>query len=821
MKVNSTLKVAIGYVFLILVIFLASWLVYGNMTSLIKVSQEEQRLLQHRSIADSLICNLMDINNKGQSIMLGLDDDIAEFDSTTMSAISLADKLKVLVVDSIEKLRIDSLKDLLIQKGENMLLISESLKKNNQGKYLQNKLRDLNQGKDSVVIHQQIEEKTKNSETVYEVVKTKKGFFSRLGDAFRRQHIDTIVRQDSSKMQIDTVMHNIDIADSVAVVLTDIKTQEDKLKKEGLASLSSREKDLQIVSIDIAERIGQLLDDIRKEEQDSFKIALQSDLSSRKEIMKKIFSLAIISLLMAAILLVYFWRDSRRERKYRENLEAAKKETEKIMQQRERLLLTITHDIKAPIASISGFTELISMQKIDSKAASYLESIKKSSTHLLHLVSELLDYHRLNDGKMEIIEVSFSIKKLVIACKEEMLHLATSKGISLIVNLDEAGDRMLRGDALRISQILENLLSNAIKYTSKGRVTITAKVKNKMLHLSVADTGQGMNHEESQKIFEAFTRLKSAQGIEGVGLGLSITKELVELLSGTITLKTQKDKGSEFNVVIPIEVSKVKEPEDNQRKESSKSSYRLDIKEEKQILVIDDDELQLKLLLEMLYELTQGLWNVTSCQDVYKGLDIINSKHFDILITDIEMPAMSGKELIGKIKKEDIKIIGMTAHEPDILPSLEASGFSSCLFKPFTIYELAKTLSKVTSIELIKIKDNQQSLLVSNRFSKLTIFASGDVNAEKEILSCFLKDLQSNVKTLSEALLPLNRDKISHVAHKAFPSMSMVEFNSLELLKGLLPKNIDKKDDKVILQDVDVIIKEIKDLILELSNILK
>ncbi len=821
MKGGFPLKVAIGYVFLVLCIGLASWLVYSNMNSLMLISERQQHLLEHRSIADSLICDLMDVNNKEQAITLGLVNEMEEFDASLAHVIMLADMLKQTTEDSLEGLRIDTLKLLLAKKRENTMLISKALGKDESGKYFDNKLSNLSEGKDSIIVHTQAEEKKENTETVYEVVKTKKGFFSRLGDAFKKGHTDTVsVRRDSSKLSVDTIVHNIDVADSVAHVLTDIKAEEKKVRQKGLERLTAQEKSLQMVSIDLASRIADLLDDIRYSEQKAFKEVLDSDINQRKSVSLKILSLALISLLMAIVFFLYIWRDTLREKRYRENLETAKAEIEKIMNQRERLLLTITHDIKAPIASISGFTELIGMQEIDSKASSYLKSIKNSSSRLLRLVSELLDYHRLESGKMEVVMVSFSARRLVNDCVERLLPQAVANEVELSASVEGCPKKMLRGDVLRISQILENLLGNAIKYTSKGSVKVTAKVEDSKLYLSVADTGQGMTQEEASKIFDAFTRLEGAQGIEGVGLGLSITKELVNLLSGSIRLKTHKGKGTEFNVVIPIEVTSSDEILLETQQTLNTDAYKLLSKEGKEVILIDDDDLQLKLLKEMIIKLTDDKWRITTCKDVKQGLNLIATKKFDLLITDIEMPALSGKDLVTKIEQKDLKIIGMTAHEKDIMPSLLNAGFSACLFKPFTLQELAETLSKVTSSELIKLSVAQDKTKVPNRFSSLTAFASGDVEAEREILRCFLTDLMQGVSLAQEAIKTLDRKKLSHFAHKVLPFMTMVEALTVDKLKGLLKENIQNLSDEELLLSVEAIISEMKEMANEVNAFL-
>ena len=277
-------------------------------------------------------------------------------------------------------------------------------------------------------------------------------------------------------------------------------------------------------------------------------------ISSRRAMIVRIAVLGLLAILSAAILVVYILRDIKRERRDRQRILEAKTETERIMQQRERLLLTITHDIKAPAASIAGFIDLLSEYVDRPKAVGYLQSISGSANHLLQLVSALLDYHKLESGKAERHEVSFQPTALVSECVAQMQPLAMAKQLCLVTDINVAEDMFCRSDAFRIKQIVNNLVSNAIKYTDEGEVRVGITVLNGWMTLSVSDTGCGMTPEELQSVFNAFTRLPGAQGKEGVGLGLTITREIVTLLGGRINVASTKGKGTTFRVGLPVKV---------------------------------------------------------------------------------------------------------------------------------------------------------------------------------------------------------------------------------------------------------------------------
>ena len=205
-------------------------------------------------------------------------------------------------------------------------------------------------------------------------------------------------------------------------------------------------------------------------------------------------------------------------------------------------------------ASIAGFIDLLSEYVDRPKAVGYLQSISGSANHLLQLVSALLDYHKLESGKAERHEVSFQPTALVSECVAQMQPVAMAKQLRLATDINVAEDMFCRSDAFRIKQIVNNLVSNAIKYTDEGEVRVGITVLNGWMTLSVSDTGCGMTPEELQSVFNAFTRLPGAQGKEGVGLGLTITREIVTLLGGRIKVASTKGKGTTFRVCLPVKV---------------------------------------------------------------------------------------------------------------------------------------------------------------------------------------------------------------------------------------------------------------------------
>ena len=552
---STRIKILVGYALLAIVLLSATWMVYDNTRSLSAVNHASERFMARRDIVDSLVFSMLETANAERSVLLGDASKWERFDRALSGSKRQARKLRLLLNDTLKQQRLDTLMALLIAKRENTLLVMNVLKNNSRDVYYNNKVEALHSGRDSIVISPQTKERHEQHETVYEVVKTKRGFFRRLGDAFRKQRTDTIsTTRLTHQPSTDTIHHRLNIADSVANALAEIHSEQQRANDRQQDIISTRNDRLQLVSIQLTKRTWQLLEDIQSDEHNALQRVVGKAISSRRAMIVRIAVLGLLAILSAAILVVYILRDIKRERRDRQRILEAKTETERIMQQRERLLLTITHDIKAPAASIAGFIDLLSEYVDRPKAVGYLQSISGSANHLLQLVSALLDYHKLESGKAERHEVSFQPTALVSECVAQMQPLAMAKQLRLATDINVAEDMFCRSDAFRIKQIVNNLVSNAIKYTDEGEVRVGITVLNGWMTLSVSDTGCGMTPEELQSVFNAFTRLPGAQGKEGVGLGLTITREIVTLLGGRINVASAKGKGTTFRVCLPVKV---------------------------------------------------------------------------------------------------------------------------------------------------------------------------------------------------------------------------------------------------------------------------
>lgn len=819
-KFDITGKATVGYILMTAIIILAGWLVYGNTQSVMLVDKAEKQFMMRRDLTDRLVYSVLEVNNKERAICLGLYDKLPEFNNAVEQTLAIAETLKKCLGNDSATVRIDSLEYLVQMKRQNTFILMRIMGNADADRFYMDKVKSLSQGHDSVMMKQKALEIKEDKETVYEVVKTKKTFFGRLGDAFRKQRYDTVhVARHSRKNVSDSLSHNVDIADTVADVLKQIRQQQAMYERRASSNIKRREQRQQIMGIELTQRISQIMADIRADEHNALQESLDKDREAWQDVLLKIILLAIAAAATAIVLSSYIRRSIRREREYRRNIEEAKDETERIMRQREQLLLTITHDIKAPAASISGFIELLKGGHLDRQMQLYIDNIGTSARHLLNLVGALLDYHRLDAGKVEPHPVPFCPNRLVADCVEAMKPQAAEKGLEIRVRADdEKLDRMYKGDTFRIKQIIDNLTGNAIKYTAEGSITVTVDMEARTvdgwqwIKICVNDTGRGMTREESERVFKAFTRLSDAQGTEGVGLGLAITKELVEILGGKIKLVSEKGKGSSFIVFLPLESGEeYNEDKKSDDKWQTQKSFATTIGN-KNILIVDDDRLQLNLLTEMLGRIDkQKLFTVKAMTHASEALKEIDSFRPDIMFVDIEMPEMSGTEFLKRIAKgRRQRIFAMTAHEPTIKQELLACGFDGCLFKPFSINELAKALS-VEIKEEIKGKS-------TDKFGQLTAFAEGDKDAEREIFSGYISELEEFIGLLGNAKADDLRRKVAHVAHKSLPLMKMIDSRICERLVALSPKYVEKLSDKELSEDVLIMKNEFSKVVAEMKE---
>lgn len=438
--------------------------------------------------------------------------------------------------DDQQNLRTDSLLTLLHEKDQNTIQMLRVLSEANDSLLSASEIEEIISEQDSVITQQRVQHRVITKRDSLITTPKKKGFFKRLAEVFSPSKQDSAVLVNTSlEVATDTILQPTTSKDSLQQKIR-MATEEKRLQRRKTIRRTSTK--YQRMNTQLTARMDSLI----KQYEEEMTLRARQDAELQQEVRMRsaciIGGIAVGAVLLSAFFLILIMRDISRSNRYRQQLEVANKRAEDLLIAREKLMLAITHDFKAPLGSIMGYTELLSRLTEDERQRFYLDNMKSSSEHLLKLVSDLLDFHRLDLNKAEVNRVTFNPSQLFDEIYVSFEPLTAAKGLALQCHVVPELNGRYISDPLRLRQIVNNLLSNAVKFTQKGEISLTASYDSSKLTIAIADTGKGMASEDRERIFQEFTRLSGAQGEEGFGLGLSIVKKLVTLLEGTIDVQS-------------------------------------------------------------------------------------------------------------------------------------------------------------------------------------------------------------------------------------------------------------------------------------------
>ena len=780
---STSTKIAFGYILLICLLFGAIGYIHQQMTLLTTPTGLEETISNRRKTTHQIVTQLYEAEIIGQTLRIGRLNEYPKYKRAMKEASALIDSLQQLLTDTLQQMRLDTVRSLLRNKEQNMVLVLEAMKQSPTDELYRQQLDSLIMQQDSILSSTHVRRRAVTHRNSYTIHHKPKKFFRRLADVFSpgkpdSTQVDNIIQEEYT----DTIDEAYNPVDTIATMLTSIQHKVFQTRQESMRTLDARINQLRIAGGRVSQRVNQLLDNIEDDEQKAMEVRIAHEQDIRQQAAWTMATIAILAVLLVLIFFTIIWRDITRSNHYRKELEKAKLYAENLLVAREKLMLTITHDIKAPAGSIIGYIDLLIRLVQDRRQQFYLHNMKSSANHLLDLITSLLDYHRLEAGKMDIHPVTFNPHELFESIYTSFLPGAEKKQLTL--NFEENIPRTLNleGDPFRIRQIAENLISNALKFTSQGSITIQVDYEQNRFTFRVEDTGCGMSIQEQQRVFQAFTRLQSAQGQEGFGLGLSITKKLVELLNGEITIESAPGKGSMFQVVLFL--PKVTKAPITQVETLS------DDKKQWRILLIDDDRIQLNLTEVMIYDLFNHAQHnippvIKCCTQPEELFKLIASETFDIVFTDIQMPAMNGFELLQKLRSLDvpqaknIPVIAITARSDMDETDFCTQGFAGCLHKPFNQTELLKIFKTHMQEDwkgnTVQTDSKPSDTECTYNFSPLTAFSGDDPAAAHEILETFIGESTKNYERMKQALSNKDMADLCNVAHKMLPTFTMIE----------------------------------------------
>lgn len=800
---STSFKIVIGYILLVGLLIGAFTYTMQQMNLLTTPTSLRDQLDHRRHITHRIISQLYDAESIGQTLRTGKLNEYYHYLKAMKEVNASIDTLETILTDTLQQARLDTVRTLLQNKQWNMYAVLEAMRNTPTDQIYQEQLDSLIAQQDSLLSTPHIRRKVITHHNSYTIHHKKKGFFKRLADVFAPGKEDsTQVSNVIQEEYTDTLDEVYSPIDTISSMITGIQHKVFQTRQKETEMLNTRISSLRVIGSGLSQRVNQLLENIEHDEQEAARTKLMQEEEIRKEAAETMAKIAIAAFVLVLVFSIVIARDITRNNHYRRELEKAKSYAENLLVAREKLMLTITHDIKAPAGSIIGYIDLLIRLVNDRRQQFYLSNMKSSAQHLLALVTSLLDYHRLEAGKMDLHPVAFNPHELLTDIYNSFLPLAEKKQLQLDFKEKLPETLTLEGDPFRIRQIVENLLSNALKFTAAGGITLQAEYHGNQFVFCVSDTGCGMTASEQERIFKEFTRLSSAQGQEGFGLGLSITRKLVELLLGRIDIESAPGKGSTFKVSMPLPSISPKPAPGS--KESAITLPKIHLR----IAIIDDDRIQMHLTEAMLHNAAEEVKGfkveTVCCEQPEELIEQLKNRTFDLVFTDIQMPAMNGFELLHHLRNQNfaqaqsIPVIAITARGDMNENDFQQKGFAGMLQKPFNQSELKKVVKN--ALNHLTVSDNIPDTLPVQKdthetsphtdqpynFSPLTAFSEDDPEAAKEILRTFAQETQKNMEKLQTAISNKDMEALCATAHKMLPTFLMIEAQkAIPLLKWL------------------------------------
>ncbi|MEO7976915.1 hybrid sensor histidine kinase/response regulator [Flavobacterium sp.] len=793
-KSYMPIKVLISYVALLGLVVTVAWflysenVVYNQLEN--KIALEKTKILR----VSKLFSNVYKTESLSRkTIQTNSEKDFKSYLIETDSLKSRIDTLKQIVTTQYQKTLLDSVTYLLSEKTENI----------RQLKTIKNK------AEDEVSVNTAIDEITKME---FKLRKLEIQDFTKnpndLGSYQRnvlQQYVDYLnqnIPDDStntlSKQASDSILANS------KKLLSNVKLKAEK-KKE---SLNFEENKLLKNEIAISEQLRKVLRIIERE------IIINSikNNSLKEKSLKKVNEIvtvsAIIGLLLTIVFSIIIVSDYSKSQLYKKQLEIANFKTKNLLKSREQLISTVSHDLKTPLSTIVGYSELLDNSDINTKQSYFIRNIKNSSEYITQLVQDLLDFSQIEAGKITIEKVPFLLPEIIDEVAKSIQTVYKEKNIDLIINVDEKLNAKIVGDPFRLKQILSNIIGNAYKFTEQGFIRISAYLEEEhnFFVITIEDSGIGIEKENQKLVFEEFAQAN--ENIEkkygGTGLGLSICQKIIFILAGKLNLESTFGKGSKFEITLPL-LFDTSMPAEKSVKPLNTILNNLTF------IVIDDDTNLLNLTSGVL---KQGNHHVLSFNNAIDALEAIENTAFDFIITDIQMPEMDGFLFVKKLKNlpdslyKNQPIIALTGRSDLDISVYTGAGFTTVIKKPYSPKVLLETILHVLENNSIPSFTNEQIHIKKSSkiytLKGLKEFLGNDKKALKEVLKSFISSTEENLIFLREAINAKNYSEINSIAHRAMPMFKQIQADEIvEILKNMEEENLESIDLKALFESLE------------------
>jgi len=692
------------------------------------------------------------------------DEDFEKYMAKTDSLFKKIEEIKSLTNNDFQLKQLDSVKSLLKDKNRNIEQLRILRLTNKKDTSLDDIMKEVRKLESSIGLYS-VESLIRNP--------------SKLSNRERRvyeayaDYLNRDATRDTSTVKSKTV-------DSMLIASRYIVAEAKKENSRIRESLIQKENELIRNDLNISERLREIIASFDLEIAKNNNLEKQQRAESMertKEILKFAGILGgIVVLLFSYFILSDFFRAER----FKKNLEESKNYAESLLKSREQLISTVSHDLKTPLNTISGYAELFENSNLSEKQKNYLAQITSSSHFIAHLVDDLLDFSKLEAGKLPLESIPFSLENIIREAGNAAKQVFLQKPVALKISISETlNDRIFESDPLRIRQIINNLVGNAFKFTETGSVEINVKEVEKnnkisTVQISVIDTGIGISEEKQQLIFNEFTQAETeiAHKFGGSGLGLAISKKLTELLGGNIKVESVLGKGSSFILTLPLRNSERVLTKPIPKESNSFKGLKA--------VIIDDDE-AMRALLQEIFE------QMEIASEAFESYEQLKTSNFgsraesraDFILTDIQMPKTDGFTILKKLKNGEINsyknqpIIAMTGSREYSRDFYLNKGFSEMLPKPFSKHELVTVLERIFPNRMnFSGENNTDEIFKSNSSANekfdLSLLKSflNTPEALEEVLEVFNTQTEKDLQQIKNSIAENDTKTISEIAHR-------------------------------------------------------
>ena len=737
------MKIFVGYFLLIGLVLTAAALVYIEYRNIECAVQEEEQTAERWKQANRTFETMFDLAMSELHTFTADKEGYEEYERKNLAAQQMLDSLKRLYPEEKQLERIDSAKSILAEKSLQVLCLMGTFKDlAHTDSLIECQIREM-----TLVEQKAIRELKKDSEQ-------KKG--SWIGRLFKKKNRKQEPVEQAAESRTQAVGR-----------LTKLR-EEISERNENLRSRMEMQTDsLRLRNEYLNKNFARLMHEFQQASTEQRVAEMEEMLSMRRHSFSYIAGLTLFGMLLSFVLYSIIHRDIRRRYRERLKLIALNEEKQEMLEQKERCMMTMSHELRSPLSAVMGYAELLPDISCEGEVNQIKLNILQAGERMQSLLNTLLSYYRLTAGKVRVNPVLFSPQSIERTLGGLFSVAAEEKGLSLHTEYVGDGLAVVSGDRERILQIGQNLLSNAIKFTDEGCVTLSVRFEDGMMTMEVGDTGPGMTDEEKKRAFEPFARLANADVQEGFGLGLNITKELTEMLGGQLEVDSKKGKGTTFRITLPL-------PSASGIKEDIPELRTTDLPKNLRVIAVDDDKVILNLIQQ---QMEYAGVHCDTCRNPSEMVERLREGHYDLLLTDIRMPGMNGYELLELLRNsnvgnsKEVPVLVITAHVPRKKEELMEAGFDGCLYKPFAREELYAAVN--AALERGKERNGHEEETDEIDFSPLLVKEEDG----KGMLHILRKQTQRDMEVLADIVGRQDMDALTDMVHHLLPVWTMLRID--------------------------------------------